>query len=69
MFCRVEDLVGWHDAQKSEIRVVVGKEGVGVIAVSELALKYQTTVSQVILVAQQQGYVVLGWDQISKAVG
>jgi len=36
---------------------------VGVIAVSELAKKYQTTVPQVILAAQQQGYTVLGWDQ------
>jgi len=43
--------------------VVLGKEGVAVIAISELARKYQTTVPQVILAAQQQGYIVLGWDQ------
>jgi len=58
-----EDLARWRDAHKSEIRVVLGKEGVGVIAISELARKYQTTVTQVILAAQQQGYVVLGWDE------
>ena len=58
-----EDLARWRDAHKSEIRVVVGKEGVGVIAISELAREYKTTVSQVILAAQQQGYTVLGWDE------
>jgi len=58
-----EDLAKWRAAWKSDIRVVLGKEGVGVIAVSELARKYKTTVSQVILAAQQQGYTVLGWDQ------
>jgi hypothetical protein len=42
---------------------MLGKNGVGVIAVSELAKKYQATVPQVILAAQQQGYTVLGWDQ------
>jgi len=57
-----EDLARWRAAWKSDIRVVLGKEGVGVIAVSELARKYQTTVTQVILAAQQQGYIVLGWD-------
>ena len=58
-----EDLGKWRAAWKSDIRVVIGKEGVGVIAVSELARKYKTTVSQVILAAQQQGYTVLGWDE------
>jgi len=58
-----EDLSRWREAWKSDIRVVAGKEGVEVIAVSELARKYQTTVTQVILAAQQQGYIVLGWDQ------
>ena len=58
-----EDLVKWRAAWKSDIRVVLGKEGVGVIAISELARKYQTAVSQVILAAQQQDYVVLGWDK------
>ncbi len=58
-----EDLARWRNAHKSDIRVVLGKEGVGVIVISELARKYQTTVPQVILDAQQQGYAVLGWDQ------
>lgn len=57
-----EDLVKWRAAWKSDIRVVLGKEGVGVIAVSELANKYKTTVPQVSLAAQQQGYIVLDWD-------
>jgi len=58
-----EDLARWRAAWKSDIRVVAGKEGVEVIAISKLARKYQTTVSQVILAAQQQGYIMLGWDQ------
>ena len=58
-----EDFSRWRAAWKSDIRVVAGKEGVEVIAISELARKYQTTVSQVILAAQQQGYTVLGWDE------
>jgi hypothetical protein len=58
-----EDLARWRAAWKSDVRVVLGKGGVAVIAVSGLARKYQTTVSQVILAAQQQGYIVLGWDQ------
>jgi len=58
-----EDLARWRDAHKSEIRVVVGKNGVGVIAVSDLAREYKVAVPEIILVAQQQGYLVLGWDQ------
>ena len=61
-----EDLTKWRAAWKSDIRVVLGKEGVAVIAASELARKYKTTVSQVILAAQQQGYTVLGWDEYQK---
>ena len=61
-----EDLAKWRAVWKSDIRVVLGKEGVGLIAISELARKYQTTVTQVILAAQQQGYTVLGWDQYQK---
>jgi len=58
-----EDLSKWRAAWKSDIRVVAGKEGVEVIAVSELARKYQTTVDQVILAAQQQSYIMLDWDE------
>ena len=57
-----EDLSKWRAAWKSDIRVVAGKEGVAVIAISELARKYKTAVPQVILAAQQQGYIVLDWD-------
>lgn len=71
-----EDLVKWRAAWKSDVRVVLGKEGVGVIAVSELAKEYKTTVPQVILAAQQQGYIMLGWDgyqnlldEIGKLIG
>jgi len=31
-----------------------------------LAKEYKTTVSQVILIAQQQGYTVLDWDQYQR---
>jgi len=57
-----EDFAKWRVAWKSDILVVLGKEGVEVIAVSELAMKYQITVPEIILGAQQQGYTVLGWD-------
>jgi len=58
-----DDLSRWRAAWKSDMRVVLGKEGVEVVAISELARKYQTTVPQVILAAQQQGYIVRGWDE------
>lgn len=58
-----EDLSRWRDAHKSEIRVVVGKGGVTVIAISELAKEYKVTIPQITLIAQEQGYTVLGWDQ------
>lgn len=57
-----EDLAKWRAAWKSDIRVVLSKEGVGVIVISELAKEYKTAVSQVIHAAQEQGYIVLGWD-------
>ena len=61
-----EDLAKWRDAHKSDIRVVIGEGRVEVIVPSELAREHKTTVSQVILAAQQQGYTVLGWDQYQK---
>ena len=61
-----EDLARWRAAWKSDVRVVLGREGVAVIAIPELAKKYQTTVPQVILAAQQQGYTVLDWDDYQK---
>jgi len=61
-----EDVQRWRAAYKLDIRVVIGKRGVGVIAPSELAREYKATVSQVILDAQRQGYTVLGWEQYQK---
>lgn len=58
-----EDLSRWRAAWKSDVRVVLGKEGVGVVAISELSRKYNLKVPEIILAAQRQGYVVLGWDQ------
>lgn len=55
-----------REANKSDIQVVIGKGKVKVIATSELAKEYKTTVSQVILDAQRQGYTVLGWEQYQK---
>ena len=57
-----EDLAKWRAAWKSDVRVVIGKEGVGIVAVSELAREHQTTAPQVIHAAQEQGYILLGWD-------
>lgn len=61
-----EDLQRWREAYKSEVRVIVGKGRVALTAPSELASKYKTTVSQIILDAQRQGYLVLSWDQYKK---
>ncbi len=58
-----EDLAKWRSAWKSDVRVVVGKEGVTVIAVSELAREYKMTVPEIILAVEQQDYTVLGWDE------
>jgi len=64
-----EDVQRWRQAYKSDVSVVIGKRGVGVIGPSELARKYETTVSQVILDAQRQSYTVLGWEQYEKLLG
>jgi len=57
-----EDLAKWRAAWKSDVRVVIGKEGVGVIAISELAREYKMTVPEIILAVEQQGYILLCWD-------
>ncbi len=57
------DLCRWWAAYKSDVQVIIGKGRVEVMAASELAKEYQTTVSQVILDTQRQGYAVLGWDE------
>ena len=61
-----EDLARWREAYKSEVRIVIGKRKVAVMAASELAKEYKTTVPQIILAAQRQGYIVLGWEQYLK---
>jgi len=61
-----EDLSRWREAYKSEVRVLIGKGRVGVITRSELASEYKTTVSKIILAAQEQGYIVLSWEQYQK---
>ncbi len=63
-----EDVQRWRGVYKADVRVVIGKGRVRVMTTSELTKEYETTVSQVVLVAQQQGYIVLGWDQHQKLV-
>jgi len=58
-----EDIQRWRQAYKSDVQMIIGKGRVEVMAASELAKEYQTTVSQVILDTQRQGYAVLGWDE------
>jgi len=61
-----EDLQRWREAYKSEVLVIIGKGRLEVTAASEVADKWETTVSQITLVAQQQGYIVLSCDQYQK---
>jgi len=61
-----EDRSRWREAYKSKVRVVIGEGKVEVMAASEIAEKYKTTVSQITIVAQQQGFIVLRWDQYIK---
>ncbi len=61
-----EDRSRWREAYKSKVRVVIGEGKVEVMAASELAEKYKTTVSQIAPVARKQGYIVLNWDQYIK---
>jgi len=58
-----EDRARWRAARKSEIRVVIDKGRVEVMAASMVAGNWETTVSQIAPVAQQKGYIVLRWDQ------
>jgi hypothetical protein len=58
-----EDLSRWREAYRSEVLVLIGEGKVEVIAAADLAREYKTTVSQVILDAQRQGYMALGWDE------
>jgi len=61
-----EDRARWRAAHKSDIRVVIGKGRVQVMAASEAARKRENSVSQITPVARQQGYIVLSWDQYQK---
>lgn len=61
-----EDRSRWREAYKSKVRVVIGEGKVEVMAASEIAEKCKTTVSQITIVAQQQGFIVLRWDQYIK---
>jgi hypothetical protein len=61
-----EDVQRWRGTYKADVRVVIGKGRVRVMAACELAKEYKTTVSQIILDAQRQGYTVLGWEQYQK---
>ena len=61
-----EDRARWREAHKSKVRVVIGGGKVEVMAASELAEKYKTTVPQIASVARKQGYIVLTWDQYIK---
>ena len=61
-----EDKFRWRAAHKSDIRVVIGKGRVVVMAASGIAGNRETAVSQITPVARQQGYIVLNWNQYQK---
>lgn len=61
-----EDRSRWREAYKSDIQVIIGEGRVQVMAASEVAGKRETAVSQITPVAEQHGYLVLGWDQYQK---
>ena len=61
-----EDLSQWRAAHKPEVRVIIGNGKLEVTNASRLAAKWETTVSLITPVAQQQGYVLLSWDQYQK---
>jgi hypothetical protein len=61
-----EDIAKWRQAYRTKLHVVVGKGGVRIVAASESARQHKTTVPQVVFAVQQQGYIVLGWEQYQK---
>ena len=61
-----KDRSKWREAYKSKVRVLIGEGKVEVMAASEIAGKYKTTVSQIAPVARKQGYIVLSWEQYIK---
>ena len=61
-----KDRSRWRAAHKSDIRVVIGKGKVQVMADSEVTGEGETAVSHRIPFSQQQGYIILNWDQYQK---
>ena len=61
-----EDRARWRVVHKSDIRVVIGNGQVHVMANSEITGKGGTAVSHRIPFGQQQGYIILNWDQYQK---
>jgi hypothetical protein len=61
-----EDRARWRDAHKPDIRFVIGKGKVRVMAVSEASGEGEAEVSQIISLSQQQEYIMLNWDQYQK---
>jgi hypothetical protein len=61
-----EDLSRWREIHKSKVGVIIGKGIVKVMAVSDIADKLGTTISQITPVAQERGYTVLSWDEYQR---
>lgn len=61
-----EDRARWRAAHKTDIRVVIGKGQLRVMAASEVTGEGETEVSQMIPFSQQQGYIMLNWDKYQK---
>jgi hypothetical protein len=58
-----KDKARWRDAHKPDIRVLIGKGKVQVMAVSEASSKGEADVYQTRPFSQQQGYTMLNWDK------
>jgi uncharacterized protein (UPF0216 family) len=61
-----EDKTRWRNTRKPEIRVVIGKGKVRVMAVSEIAGEEETTASNKTPSLREQGFIILTWDQYQK---
>ena len=61
-----EDRSRWRDAHRSDIRVVIGKGKVRVMATSKVTFEGEAGVSQITPLSQQQGYIIVNWDQYQK---
>jgi len=60
------DRARWRAAYKSDIRVLIGKGKVQVMAASEVPSEGGDEFPQIIPFPQQQGYIMLNWDQYQK---